>query len=63
MSHNKKQETKNKTVRFSTVDIKASAASKSKIINSGTGGYSKIGTSNKSFKSMNVEDYLERYNY
>ena len=60
---NQQKSNNNGGIRHSTLAVKANAASKSKVINSGTGGRSKVGESNKMGSSMSVEDALDKYGY
>lgn len=60
---NQQKSNNNGGIRHSTLAVKANAPSKSKVINSGTGGRSKVGKSNKMGGSMSVEDALDAYGY
>ena len=60
---NQKKSNNNGAIRHSTLAVKANAPSKSKVINSGTGGRSKVGKFNKMGGSMSIEEALDAYGY
>lgn len=60
---NHQKSNNNSGIHHSTLAVKANAANKSKVINAGTGGRSKVGESNKMGGSMSVDDALDAYGY